>query len=41
MPADFQRVKEIFLAAVERPGPAERQAFLGGPAGTTRTCDAG
>src|SRR3954464_3775451 len=28
MPADLQRVKEIFLAAVERSDPAERQAFL-------------
>src|SRR6266478_2930861 len=28
MPADLKRVKEIFLAAVEKPGSAERQAFL-------------
>jgi serine/threonine protein kinase/Tfp pilus assembly protein PilF len=28
MAADFQRVKEIFLAAVEKPGPDERRAFL-------------
>ena len=28
MPVDLKRVKEIFLAAVEKPGSAERQAFL-------------
>src|SRR5438552_2225323 len=28
MPADLQRVKEIFLAALEKPDPAQRQAFL-------------
>src|SRR5436305_12484337 len=28
MPADLKRVKEIFLAAVEKPGSAERQALL-------------
>jgi serine/threonine protein kinase/tetratricopeptide (TPR) repeat protein len=28
MPADWQRVKAIVLAAVEQPGPAERAAFL-------------
>src|SRR5262245_18664558 len=28
MPADLMRVKEIFLVAVEKPGPAERAAFL-------------
>src|SRR5947209_19362498 len=28
MPADVKRIKEIFLAALEKPGPAERHAFL-------------
>ncbi len=28
MPADFQRVKEIFLAAVEQTSPPEREACL-------------
>jgi serine/threonine protein kinase/tetratricopeptide (TPR) repeat protein len=28
MSADFQRVKEIFLSAVEKPSPAEREAYL-------------
>src|SRR5438128_12419686 len=33
MPAELKRLKEIFLAAVEQPGPAERQAFLQEAAG--------
>src|SRR4051794_36691763 len=28
MPADLKPVKQLFLAAVEQPGPAERHAFL-------------
>ena len=28
MPADFKRVKEIFLAAVEKADPGEREACL-------------
>ena len=28
MPTEFKRVKDIFLAAVEKSGPDEREAFL-------------